>query len=226
MGLQGVKVLLIANDANKKQKVLKDLRWYNVRCEGFDSMLELSPRLEDATALSSESSLVWLVQEDLFDELTYDSLAKRVHSVLITFGPKFLVGKANGHHRSLTKMLPSALISSMLACLQPLETQHPDPSLSRRDSEAAHEYRSLRYLIAEDNMVNQKVLRNILKRLGIKDVMIVENGRQAVDREAAEPFDVVLMDMQVSCRWSFGLRRVANDTPNNAFLLDAHHGRN
>ena len=95
-------------------------------------------------------------------------------------------------------MLPSALISSMLACLQPRETQQPAPSMSRRDSEVAAEYRSLRYLIAEDNMVNQKVLRNILKRLGIINVAIVENGRQAVDREAAEPFDVVLMDMQVS----------------------------
>lgn len=205
LGLRDAKVLLITNDANKRQKVLENLRWYNLRCEGFESMGELNSRLEGVNALSSERSLVWLAQEDLFDEVTYESLSNRVASVLITFGPKFLVSRANGHHRSLRKMLPSALISSMLACFQPPETQHPEPSLSRRDSEVAAEYRSLRYLIAEDNLVNQKVLRNILKRLGINNVAVVENGRLAVDREAAEPFDVVLMDMQVSSGCSFCL---------------------
>jgi CheY-like chemotaxis protein len=42
-----------------------------------------------------------------------------------------------------------------------------------------------------------KVLLRILNRLGINNVVVVGNGQQAVDREAAEPFDVVLMDMQM-----------------------------
>jgi CheY-like chemotaxis protein len=40
-------------------------------------------------------------------------------------------------------------------------------------------------------------LLRILNRLGINNVVVVGNGQQAVDREAAEPFDVVLMDMQM-----------------------------
>jgi CheY-like chemotaxis protein len=41
-----------------------------------------------------------------------------------------------------------------------------------------------------------KLLLRILNRLGINNVVVVDNGK-AVDREAAEPFDVVLMDMRM-----------------------------
>jgi CheY-like chemotaxis protein len=58
-------------------------------------------------------------------------------------------------------------------------------------------YQELRVLVAEDNLVNQKVLLRILNRLGINNVVVVDNGEKAVHREAAEPFDVVLMDMQM-----------------------------
>jgi CheY-like chemotaxis protein len=58
-------------------------------------------------------------------------------------------------------------------------------------------YQELRVLVAEDNAINQKVLLRILNRLGINNVVVVGNGQQAVDREGAQPFDVVLMDMQM-----------------------------
>ena len=56
---------------------------------------------------------------------------------------------------------------------------------------------SMKVLVAEDNAINQKLLLRILNRLGINNVVVVDNGQKAVDREAAEPFDVVLMDMRM-----------------------------
>lgn len=58
-------------------------------------------------------------------------------------------------------------------------------------------FETLRALIAEDNLVNQKLLSRILSRLGVKNCTVVENGAEAVEREKNEPFDVVLMDMQM-----------------------------
>lgn len=46
--------------------------------------------------------------------------------------------------------------------------------------------------------INQKVLVRILNKLGIDQVQVVDNGQKAVDMEATEQFDVILMDMQVS----------------------------
>jgi CheY-like chemotaxis protein len=53
-----------------------------------------------------------------------------------------------------------------------------------------------RVLLAEDNPVNQQVAEQILLRQGV-EVVCAENGRIAVERFAAEHFDLVLMDMQM-----------------------------
>lgn len=53
-----------------------------------------------------------------------------------------------------------------------------------------------RVLVAEDNRVNQRVVRGLLERLGC-EVTIVENGAAAVDTIAQRPFDLVFMDCQM-----------------------------
>ena len=53
-------------------------------------------------------------------------------------------------------------------------------------------YKKLRILIAEDNKVNQKVLKRILQRLGVEKITIVDNGQKTVDQENTEIFDLVL----------------------------------
>jgi len=54
----------------------------------------------------------------------------------------------------------------------------------------------LRILAAEDNPVNQLVLKTILAQIGLKAV-IVENGEQAVAAWEREEWDVILMDVQM-----------------------------
>jgi signal transduction histidine kinase/CheY-like chemotaxis protein len=54
----------------------------------------------------------------------------------------------------------------------------------------------LRVLAAEDNATNQLVLKTVLHSLGVQPV-VVENGRLAVEAWAREPFDLILMDVQM-----------------------------
>ncbi len=61
---------------------------------------------------------------------------------------------------------------------------------------AASEFPPLRVLAAEDNSVNQLVLKALLHQAGIEPV-IVENGREAVEAWEREPWDLVLMDMHM-----------------------------
>ena len=53
-----------------------------------------------------------------------------------------------------------------------------------------------RILVAEDNPINQKIVRHMLEREG-HSVTVVENGRLAVDAVEKESFDFVLMDVQM-----------------------------
>ncbi len=54
----------------------------------------------------------------------------------------------------------------------------------------------LRILLVEDNPVNQKLALHLLERLGY-DADLAVNGVEALDRLHAQPYDVVLMDVQM-----------------------------
>jgi CheY-like chemotaxis protein len=54
----------------------------------------------------------------------------------------------------------------------------------------------LRVLVAEDNYVNQKVIRRTLEKWGVA-VEIAENGQEALEWLARAPFHLVLMDCQM-----------------------------
>jgi CheY-like chemotaxis protein len=56
--------------------------------------------------------------------------------------------------------------------------------------------RQLRVLLAEDNEVNQKFAVRVLEH-GKHTVVVVNNGRQAVDEVSANSFDLILMDVQM-----------------------------
>ncbi|ELC7281148.1 response regulator [Aeromonas veronii] len=53
-----------------------------------------------------------------------------------------------------------------------------------------------RVLLAEDNRVNQQLIIEYLRRVDAA-VCVVSNGREAVERVAEQPFDVILMDLQM-----------------------------
>jgi signal transduction histidine kinase/CheY-like chemotaxis protein len=54
----------------------------------------------------------------------------------------------------------------------------------------------LRVLLAEDNLVNQKVASRMLEKHGHK-VILASNGREALDALERESFDLILMDVQM-----------------------------
>ncbi|WP_159397916.1 response regulator [Sorangium cellulosum] len=56
--------------------------------------------------------------------------------------------------------------------------------------------RGLRVLVAEDNAINQKLMRRWLERQG-HHVHIVENGRLAVEKIASGQYDVALLDVEM-----------------------------
>jgi len=66
-----------------------------------------------------------------------------------------------------------------------LRTARPEP-----------QHRRLNILVAEDNVINQELLRRILEKRG-HSVVVVEDGRQALAALCKLDFDLVLMDLQM-----------------------------
>ena len=87
----------------------------------------------------------------------------------------------------------SELRAAMLAALaEPAAKPQADPGAPGRTIPAS----PLRVLLAEDNVVNQKVGRRLIEKFG-HSVVVVGDGRQAVRAVEEQEFDVVFMDVQM-----------------------------
>lgn len=86
---------------------------------------------------------------------------------------------------------------SLFRVVLPLEAAPADErSLPTRDDVPMSALPKLHVLVAEDNLVNQKVAAGILKRKGWT-VTVASTGRQAHQAFLANHFDLILMDVQM-----------------------------
>src|SRR6185312_11515878 len=86
----------------------------------------------------------------------------------------------------------------------------------------------LKILVAEDNLINQKVVKQTLSKQAAV-VEIVSNGRLAIDMLQQQHFDIVLMDLQMpemdGCEATEYIRQVLqNSIPIIAMTADAIKG--
>jgi signal transduction histidine kinase/DNA-binding response OmpR family regulator len=94
--------------------------------------------------------------------------------------------------RTMTKPVKHTALLQCLRELVGIARAATAPAPAARDEE----FRSSQVLLVEDNVVNQKLMRRILEKLGA-DVTVVDNGEAAIAKLSAMPFEVVLMDCQM-----------------------------
>ncbi|MCB0151027.1 MAG: response regulator, partial [Caldilineaceae bacterium] len=88
----------------------------------------------------------------------------------------------------------STFYFNILAAAAPPETAPPPPAVSLAD--AAPESRQLSLLVVDDNLVNQKVSVNLIRKLG-HAADVVDNGQAAVEATARRHYDLILMDIHM-----------------------------
>jgi CheY-like chemotaxis protein len=65
-------------------------------------------------------------------------------------------------------------------------------------------------LLAEDNPINQRVARGLLEQLG-HEVVMADDGQQALDRLTAADFDIILMDCHMPVMDGFEATRIVRE---------------
>jgi CheY-like chemotaxis protein len=104
--------------------------------------------------------------------------------------------KALGIAAYLTKPIKASdLLEAICRTLDRTPVRVADPALTKPAAPSAPA-RLVKVLVAEDNLVNQRVALGLLSRRG-HAVTVVNNGREALDALARETFDLVLMDVQM-----------------------------
>ncbi len=134
---------------------------------------------------------------DLAEKMQWHPVLRKVKSVMLTSsgqkGDGLRCGRVGIAAYLLKPVRSNELLEAMLTVLsrkgseaQPLVTRH-----SLREAR-----RKAHILVAEDNLVNQTLMRKVLEKLG-HNFVIAGNGREALDLSEKLQFDLVFMDVQM-----------------------------
>ena len=92
--------------------------------------------------------------------------------------------------------LRAAIAMALASRSLPAERDESARAVNSEPSIQTPELSRLRVLIAEDNVVNQRIAARTLEKRG-HTVVVAGNGREALKALGEQPFDVILMDVQM-----------------------------
>jgi len=198
---------LIVDDNSTNRRILEDvLLGWNLRPTQCEDGRKALPYLEQAHAEGKPFRLVLLdAQMPHIDGFSVaEAIKKQPHlagTTIIMLTSAGLRGDAArcrqlGIRAYLPKPVRRADLLQSIRMLLSAQTA-ADGDFPLLTTHALREYRSrLRILLAEDNRVNQTLAVRILEKRG-HSVVVAEDGRQALEALGKQPFDLILMDMQM-----------------------------
>jgi len=197
------KRLLIVDDNATNRRILT----LQVRAWGMNSRDTASPA----------EALAWIERGDPFDlavldmqmpEMDGETLAQTIRKLRSASAlPLVLFSSLSVREADISQGLfaahlqkplkPSALFDMLMTLFagQTQQMTRPRPAKSEFNQEMAAQH-PLRILLAEDNMVNQKVALRLLARMGYR-ADIAGNGLEAIDALERQMYDIILMDVQM-----------------------------
>ena len=206
--LEGLPVLVVDDNATNRMILGEMLASWRLRPKAVDGAASALAELRAAVGGGRGYRLAIL--DLMMPGVDGLSLAEAIHAEAAAEGLAMMLlssaggtgeedrrrGREAGIRRFLTKPVKqSSLLNAILDVMGPDDAGRAEDA-EREAAEGGRRVGPMRLLLAEDGVVNQKVATQLLEQRG-HDVVVVNNGREAVDAVAREEFDVVLMDVQM-----------------------------
>jgi two-component system, sensor histidine kinase and response regulator len=248
-------IYLIDSQVRHRHHIEHILKQYGFAYHAYDDVTQFVQTLDvDSTGVKSVDNEnahplhLCLIQEDLVSNDICHRLSLLPKFRLIPFGLSSDRYGDRQHHnismasyklRSLNRMLPYTLVLELHACLKAMQQFDRNAMINQFNNDSCRSMKScdvnddtilrnLRILIAEDNKINQKVLVRILNRLQIHNIVVVENGQEAVDQSTIGSFDIILMDLHMpvmdgleACKLITSQQKYDSLLPENSTTLSA-----
>ncbi|TXT22348.1 MAG: PAS sensor protein, partial [Planctomycetota bacterium] len=203
--LDGLRVLVVDDNATSRQNLMDLLTSWRMRpmaVAGAKAAIATLKRAKGADSVFAFSLIdAQMPVVDGFELATTirNEFADRAgHLLLLLSSPDRAAELAHcdqaGLAATIAKPVNESELFDTLMSLRLGSGDEAAPSLPARITETAHTV--LRVLLVEDSLFNQKLAIALLKKRG-HQVLVANNGREAVDLFFRHPFDRVLMDVQM-----------------------------
>ena len=91
---------------------------------------------------------------------------------------------------------PVNLTKTLKALEVVYEEKHNKKLAKAKETKSDITFENIHALVAEDNMINQKLIKKVLNSLGLK-VTLAKNGEEALDLRTQNEYDIIFMDIQM-----------------------------
>jgi PAS domain S-box-containing protein len=215
--LRGLTTLIVDDNATNRRILEAILRNWQMKPVAVDSGRSALAEMKLAAASGQPYPLVLL--DVMMPEMDGFTLAEQIKQNPELTGATVMMLSSAGHQLEtrrcqeigvaaylLKPIKQSELLISIMKALRftapvkpaaelPMETERSSDPAPAHDRSSESRQR-LHILLAEDNLVNQKLALRVLEKVG-HTVVLVENGRAALAALEKERFDLVLMDIQM-----------------------------
>ena len=167
---------------------------------------------------STEQAMAWIRMKEKFNLVAVDAQMISARAAEVSRRIRSLVTKEelpiilfNADESEITVEFTDAVLSAIIPknvdrsklldiligvfSLEDHQRSQQEKALAKEDSNLASKI-PVKILIAEDNAVNQLLVRNLFEGLGYKPD-IVENGLMVIEKLRMNPYDIIFMDVQM-----------------------------
>ncbi len=202
----GTRVLVVDDNATNRQILCEMLKNWGMQPEAMENASQGLERLQQAEGAGTPFGLVLSdVQMPDVDGFEFVEWVRGTPAVANTPVIMLTSGGRNGDaarrielkvaERLMKPVKQSELFDAIVRVLGVTSAER-ESAKEPAESETAQPLDSLKVLLAEDNVVNQKLAVGVLEKQG-HTVQVVPNGQAALERLEEEEFDLVLMDVQM-----------------------------
>ncbi len=206
--LMGKRVLIVAQKKINQDVLLNQVRCFGMVPEAFASGHEALERISQADLLGHTESFDLAIVDTQLEDIKGVALGNALRVLRGCGQMRLILLEARCSHENreetspfdehLAKPVKLSLLYNTLIKLfsdQSGQTQNPKRTRMPFDVEIAKQH-PLRILLAEDNVINQKVALHILGKLGYR-TDAVSNGLEALEAVKCTEYDLVLMDLMM-----------------------------
>jgi len=204
--LRGARVLALDDNATNRKVLFGMLESWGCRHDEVSSATDALKMMREAVA-QGDPYLIAITDMNMPD-IDGESFGKAVKgdpslsaSILVMMTSSGRHGEASrlreiGFAAYLTKPVKQSQLHDCLVTVLGRKRRSEIAEPAKRPSEIRDRRASFRVLLAEDNIVNQKVAIAMLGKLGIR-ADAVSNGLEAIRALETAPYDLVMMDVQM-----------------------------